>query len=449
MTIEKSEIENLKFFEVFDMKDQINTEIAAGYKMTELGPLPQEWEVVRLGDLVKITSGGTPSRKIKEYYNGNNLWVKSGELEDNMILDSEEKITDEAIKNSSAKIFPEDTVLIAMYGATVGKTAILKKEATTNQAVCAILPNFKLFVPEFLRYYFIVKRDELLKQRYGGAQPNISQTIIKNTLVPKPPLPEQRKIAAILSTVQKAIEIEKTLIERTKELKKAMMHKLFTEGIPRQARNGARGERQKMTEIGPIPESWEVVRIGDTFKFSSGKSRPKNTVKNKTDKLNIPVYGGNGVLGYTNEILLNKTTLILGRVGEYCGCVHLTEEKCWISDNALYVKEQYKDVDLYFIKNLFEWLNLNKYSNKMGQPLITQGIINDVLFGLPSVKEQNDIADHLIACDNKINFHQKKEQLLQDLFKTLLYELLTARVRVNKINLDFLNEKKGEIYDNT
>ena len=113
-------------------------------------------------------------------------------------------------------------------------------------------------------------------------------------------------------------------------------------------------------------------------------------------------YGGNGILGYSNEIFLNKTTLILGRVGEYCGCTHLTQDMSWITDNALYVKEQKRDVNLIFIKNYFEYLNLNQYSNKMGQPLITQGIINDVIFGLPPRNEQNKIADNIQIIDELI-----------------------------------------------
>jgi type I restriction enzyme S subunit len=110
------------------------------------------WENKRIEEIAKTTSGGTPSRSNKNYYDdGNTLWVKSGELNDNYIIDTEEKITDEAIRNSSAKLFPVGTVLIAMYGATVGKTAILKREATTNQAICGIMPNHNLFNNEFLR----------------------------------------------------------------------------------------------------------------------------------------------------------------------------------------------------------------------------------------------------------------------------------------------------------
>src|SRR3972149_9439019 len=232
------------------------------FKQTDIGLIPEDWELHELSRIAKITSGGTPSRKTPEYYSGNNLWVKSGELEDNYISDTEEKITNEAIKNSSAKIFPAHTILIALYGATVGKTAILLKEAATNQAVCAILQNQEVFNSEFVRFYLITIRDKLLSQRYGGAQPNISQTIIKNTIVPLPTLSEQKKIAHILSKIQQAIETQEQIIKTTQELKKALMQKLFTEGL--------NSEPQKQTEIGPIPKSWEVVQLGRYARILNG-----------------------------------------------------------------------------------------------------------------------------------------------------------------------------------
>lgn len=134
----------------------------------------KDWKIKSIEEVAKTTSGGTPSRTNKSYYTGTIPWVKSGELNDNYIFDTEEKINEEAVKNSSAKLFPIGTVLMAMYGATVGKTAILKVPATTNQAVCGIIPHLKDCDNEFLRYQLMFKREDFLKQRYGGAQPNIS-----------------------------------------------------------------------------------------------------------------------------------------------------------------------------------------------------------------------------------------------------------------------------------
>ena len=244
-------------------------------KQTDIGLIPADWDTIQLSNLTKITSGGTPSRKLKEYYTGNHLWVKSGELEDNLILDTEEKITEEAIKNSSAKLFPMHTVLIAMYGATVGKTGMLLKEATTNQAICAVLPNQHLFSPEFLRFYIMTIRDKFLSQRYGGAQPNISQTIIKNTIIPLPPLAEQKKISHILSKIQQAVETQEKIIKTTKELKKVLMQKLFTEGL--------NGEPQKETEIGLIPESWDTKKLGEFCEVKTGELQAAKLVSIGTE----------------------------------------------------------------------------------------------------------------------------------------------------------------------
>lgn len=110
-------------------------------KETEIGPVPEHWDVVRLGEVAETTSGGTPSRKHPEYFGGKIPWVKSGELSDNLIRCTEESLTDAGLLNSNAKVFPKGTLLIAMYGATAGKVGILACEAATNQAVCAIFPG--------------------------------------------------------------------------------------------------------------------------------------------------------------------------------------------------------------------------------------------------------------------------------------------------------------------
>ncbi len=110
-----------------------------GGRMMEIGEMPEGWVIRKISDIAETSSGGTPSRDKKEYFIGSIPWVKSGELKDNTIYDTEEKITEKGLQNSSAKLFPKGTLLIALYGATVGKTGILGMDATTNQAVCAIL----------------------------------------------------------------------------------------------------------------------------------------------------------------------------------------------------------------------------------------------------------------------------------------------------------------------
>ena len=155
--------------------------------------VPGNWCWTRMKNIAQWGSGGTPSRKISEYYNGNIPWVKTGELNNDYVFETEEHITQNAILHSSAKLFPVNAVVIAMYGATIGKVGILGVEATTNQAcacgVSNLLANYK-----YLFYYAISQKDNFINKGKGGAQPNISQEIIKSHEFPLPPLPEQQRI---------------------------------------------------------------------------------------------------------------------------------------------------------------------------------------------------------------------------------------------------------------
>jgi len=160
-------------------------------------------KIVKIGDVLKTTSGGTPSKGKLEYYlNGNIPWLCSGEVNAGIITEVKNKITELGLKNSSAKWIPENSVVVAMYGATAGKVGLLKIKTTTNQAVCSILPDSK-FVPEFLYYAVGSKTEELVSKAWGGAQPNISQGIIKNTCIPFPSLAQQNEFASFVAEVDK------------------------------------------------------------------------------------------------------------------------------------------------------------------------------------------------------------------------------------------------------
>ena len=146
-----------------------------------------------LGEVGTWQSGGTPSRSNKTYYGGNIPWLKTGELNDGLISYIPESITEEAVANSSAKINPTGSVLIAMYGATIGKLGILTFPATTNQACCACI-EFNAIIQLYLFYFLLSQRNEFIAKGGGGAQPNISKEIIVNTFIPLPPLSEQQRI---------------------------------------------------------------------------------------------------------------------------------------------------------------------------------------------------------------------------------------------------------------
>ncbi len=157
-----------------------------------------------IAEFCKTGTGGTPSRKqLDLYYEGGTIpWVKSGELRDEVIYETEEHVTELALEKTNVKLIPAGTLLLAMYGATVGRVGILGVPAATNQAVCHIIPDESKAFTRYLYHAIKSKLSFLLGQRVGGAQPNISQSIVKSVIIPLPPLEEQRRIAAILDQAE-------------------------------------------------------------------------------------------------------------------------------------------------------------------------------------------------------------------------------------------------------
>lgn len=148
--------------------------------------VPEGWIYKLVSSFVKTTSGGTPSRAKSEYYTGSIPWVTTGELKRKLILNTKEKLTEEAVVKSSAKLLPPNTILMAMYGATIGRLSILGVEATCNQACCAFLPS-EDYSRDFLFYYLDFIKADLIKMGSGAGQPNISQQLIKDISILLPP----------------------------------------------------------------------------------------------------------------------------------------------------------------------------------------------------------------------------------------------------------------------
>ena len=183
--------------------------------------------MARLGDLYKITSGGTPSRKHLEYYqNGTIPWVKTGDLKEKYLQTTDERITEIGLKNSSARIYPQDTVLIAMYGATIGASSILKIEAATNQA-CAAFVKRDDVIPEYLYAFLESQQSRFIKDAVGGAQPNISAGYLKKIEIPLPPPEEQRRIAAVLDKVSDLIAKRRAQLDKLDLLVKSRFVEMF------------------------------------------------------------------------------------------------------------------------------------------------------------------------------------------------------------------------------
>lgn len=192
--------------------------------------LPQGWTIKTLGEIAQTTSGGTPSRKKLDYWNGNIKWLKSGELNDNYINEVEETITQSGLENSSAKIFSKGTLLIALYGATIGKLGILNLETSTNQAVCAIMPNKELETKYLFHFLFSI-RNKIIKDAFGGAQSNISQTYLKQLKIPLPPLETQKQIVKLLEKhlqhADKTGEFIESALNKAKQLKQSLLKSAF------------------------------------------------------------------------------------------------------------------------------------------------------------------------------------------------------------------------------
>lgn len=193
----------------------------------------EDWEETTIGECCKLGSGGTPSKSHPEYYeNGTIPWLKTGEIDWKDIYEVEEKITHEGVDNSSAKIFPAESVVVAMYGmgVTRGKAAIIKIPTTTNQAVCVLQPNKKLN-NRFLFYYFMCNYWQVREQSVGGNQLNLSGKIIAGFPIKLPPLNYQLSIVNFLDTVlekeSRAKEAAKTVLDQIALLKKSILARAF------------------------------------------------------------------------------------------------------------------------------------------------------------------------------------------------------------------------------
>lgn len=208
-----------------DIKQGAMQQLLSGKK--RLKGFTEPWVEKKLGDMAETASGGTPSRSNIDYYKGHICWFTTSELTDNYLYDSNEHITNEALSCSSAKLFPIGTLLIAMYGATIGRLGILCTEAATNQACCAI--NCQKIDTIFLFYLLLLNRPNIIELGCGAGQPNISQDIVKNLefIVPSS-LPEQQAIASVLTSMDNELSALEAKRKKYEQIKQGMMQQLLT-----------------------------------------------------------------------------------------------------------------------------------------------------------------------------------------------------------------------------
>ena len=246
--------------------------------------VPDNWAWTTLGNIGTWQAGGTPSRSNKSYYGGNIPWLKTGDLNDGLITNIPEKITEDAVANSSAKINPTGSILIAMYGATIGKLGILTFPATTNQACCACIEYFAI-TQKYLFYFLLSHRDMFIAKGGGGAQPNISKEIIVNTAIPLPPLAEQERTVTEIErwfTLIDQLEQGKSDLQTVIKQAKSKILELAIHGklVPQDPNDEPAFELLKRinpkAEItcdnGHYPVGWIDVILGDIFYHNTGKA---------------------------------------------------------------------------------------------------------------------------------------------------------------------------------
>lgn len=176
--------------------------------------------------------------------------------------------------------------------------------------------------------------------------------------------------------------------------------------------------------------NWEQTQLSKLFRLTNGKSISADYSDNKNDEYTIPIYGGNSILGYAKKYLIDEITLVIGRVGEYCGNINIVEGKVWVSDNALYISQWLTDCDVRYLYYLLNYVDFNRYSDATGQPKITQSLLKRIKPNFPkSIQEQTAIASILSKVDEAILATQNSIKAAEKLKKALMQNLLTGKLK--------------------
>lgn len=384
--------------------------------------VPDNWVWMTLGEVGTWQSGGTPSRSNKTYYGGNIPWLKTGDLNDGLISDIPESITEEAVANSSAKINPTGSVLIAMYGATIGKLGILTFPATTNQACCACI-EYEVVAQMYLFYFLLSQRTAFIEKGGGGAQPNISKEIIVNTYIPLPPLSEQHRIVAEIKkwfTLIDQIEQGKTDLQTTIKQTKSKILDLAIHGKLAPQDPNDEPAIELLKRINPdftpcdnghypqLPDGWCYSTIKEVFIIN-----PRNKVDDDVEVGFVPM--ANITDGYNNTFKYEKKRW--GKIKT--GFTHFADgdiavakiSPCLENRKSVVLKglpngigagttelhvfrSQFMDIQygLYFFKSdYFISQCVGSFNGVVGQQRVSKNIIEDIIIAIPPINEQKRI----------------------------------------------------------
>ena len=372
-----------------------------GYRMTEIGEIPKNWNVKSLDNMIEILDLKRVPLSETERANKKGTIPYCGA---NGIIDYIDDY-----------IFDEEAVLIAEDGGNYGKfqnkAYIMTGKYWVNNHAHIFRGRSELLENKFIMQW--LNFSDISPYVSGSTRTKLNQEMLKRILVPTPSLQEQKKITEILSTADETIQKVNEEITLTEKLKKGLMQTLLTKGIGH--------TKFKMTEIGEIPEEWGAKELKEIANIEYGKANPKSSGK-------IPIVGSSGIFGYTSKSLIETPTIVIGRKGTAGGLIYM-DAPCWPSDTTFYLK--YK---IYVIqKYLFEYMSLHRLSGNKAKttlPSIQRSELESYKLAIPPFPEQQKIAEILSTVDQKLELLRNKKTHLGELKKGMMEDLLTGRVRV-------------------
>jgi type I restriction enzyme S subunit len=428
------------------------------YQNTEIGPLPNDWNFGRIDNYFTVQQGKQVSKSNRIGNNQKPFLRTSNIFWENIVFDEIDYM--HFSEKEEAKFQLEKNDLLVCEGGDIGRTAIWNNEiencyyqnhlhrlrAKTDQIDT-------LFILQWLQYSFVYGNIYFGRGNVTTI-PNLSKSRLSELVIPQPELSEQRKIAHVLTTIQIAIEQQDKIIRTTTELKKALMQKLFTEGT--------RGEPQKETEIGLVPESWDVVELGECLLQTqyglSAKGNEKGNVPilRMTNQKEGYISGDN--LQYVNisekelnKFKVNMYDVIFNRTNSYelvgrTAIFQLSDDYVFAS----YLIRLITNSEKLYPEFLNFYFNSDETQNRL-KSIATRGVsqsnisatrLRGFVIPLPSSTEQIEIISTIKTFNQKIEFQNKKKQTLIALFKTLLHELMTGQRRVHELEFEILQEFK-------
>ena len=408
----------------------LNHQLPKGYKQTEVGVIPEEWEVRPLGELASVSAGGTPSRSNPQYWNGDIPWVTTSEVDFYIITRAEQFITKEGLSNSAAKLLPPGTLLMALYGQgkTRGKTGILGIEAATNQACAAIL-LYRTVSPAFIFHFLSSQYENIRKLSNTGNQENLNGSLVRAISILCPPLAEQRAIAEALSDVDGLLGALDRLIAKKRDLKQAAMQQLLT-GQTRLPGFAPAKPRLKQTAVGTIPDDWDFERVQPLAAITTGSRNTQDRVEDgaypffvrssTVERINSYSYEGEAVLTAGDGVGTGKVFhYINGRFDCHQRVYRISDFSPRLVGRFFF---------LVFSTRFYD--RIMSMTAKSSVDSVRMEMIANMLIPLPSAAEQTAIAEVLSEMDGELAGLEQRREKTRALKQGMMQELLTGRTRL-------------------